>query len=138
MKNIFLYLLLSTFAISSCHDKVTPEEEYTKDINEAKKWITGNWSLTNAVYQIPNTPLPNVKMIISGNKIKLLQDDKQIDNVDFEIVKTDNTLQLKTNARYRPDNWYLRNLDIQISINTMFLYIYNIADGPGYTFKRVK
>ncbi|GLU51455.1 hypothetical protein [Dyadobacter frigoris] len=138
MKNLLLYLLLMMAGISSCHDKVTPQGEYTTNVSEAKKWINGTWKLTAAMYQVPNKTIPNVQMVISGNQITLLQDGKQIDNVDFEIVKTDNTLQLKTNAQPGPDNWYLRNLDLQISTSSMFLYIYNLADGPGYTFKKIK
>lgn len=136
MKNLLLYLLLLIISISSCHEKVTPEGEYTTNFKEAKKWITGTWKLTDAVYQKAYQTLPNVQMVISGNKITLLQDGKQIDKVDFEIVKTENTLQLKTNVQPRSDNGYLRNLDLQISANTMFLYM-NLADGPGYTFKRM-
>ena len=138
MKNILLYLLFLTISLGSCRDKSTPDGEYTTNIREAQKWVVGTWKLTNAVYQIPNTTIPNVNMTISGNKIRLLQDGKQIDNVDFEVIQTDHTLQLKTNAQRRQDNAYLHNLDIKISNNKMLLYIYNIADGPEYTFERVK
>ncbi len=138
MKNLLLYLLILTITVSSCRDKTLPDGEYTTNLRQAQKWVIGTWKLTNAVYQVPNMTIPNVKMTISGNKISLLQDGKQIDNVDFEIIKTDHTLQLKTNAQPRQDNAYLRNLDIQIANNKMFLYMYNIADGPEYTFERIK
>lgn len=138
MKNVLLYVLLLMIGISSCRDKVTPDGEYATNVKEAQKWIFGTWKLTKVEVQIPDPTVPNVQMIISENKISLLQDGKQIDNVDFEIIKTDNSLQLKTNAQPRQDNVYLRNLDIQLSNSKMFLYIYNVADGPGYTFKKVK
>lgn len=139
MKNICLLLMLLMLATSGCHDEeTTPDGEFTTNPEQAQKLFTGIWKLTAVKVMLPDPPVPNVQMIFSGNKMTLLQDWKQIDNVYFEIVKTDNTLQLQTNAKSGIENGYLRDLDIKISANIMFLYMYNMADAPEYTFQKVK
>lgn len=138
MKNLFLYLLTLTLAISSCHDQGLPDGEYTTNLRQANKLFQGTWKLTKIMAQIPNPPVPNVRIIVSGNQITLFKDSKQIDKVDYAIIKTDDYLQLKTNAKPELDNWYIRNGIIKISNNKIFLDTGMAYDAPGYTFEKVK
>lgn len=138
MKNLLFYLLILTLAISGCHDKVLPDGEYTTNLRQANKLFPGTWKLTKVQAQMPNPPVPNVQIIVSGNQITLLKDGKQIDKVDYVIIKTDDYLQLKTNAKPESDNWYLRNPAIKISNNEIFLDTGMAYDAPGFTFEKLK
>lgn len=138
MKNICLLLIL-LLAASGCRDEEkTLDGEFTTNLKEAQKLFTGTWKLIQVKAMIPNPPIPNVQMVISGNQITLLQDDKQTDKVEYDIVKNDDFLILITNALPRSDNWYLRNPVIKISSNQLFLDTGMAMDLPGYTFEKIK
>jgi len=145
MKNmtINLLLLLMLGAISSCKDKVSPavasvNENYTSDLGKAKKWIVGSWKLVAVSVMVPNPAVPNVQLVVNNNQITVIEDGKQIDNVSYEIEKTASSMQLKTNAEPRTDNWYVRNPVLQISENKMYLDLGRAADLPAFDFERVK
>jgi hypothetical protein len=148
MKNIILKLLiLVAFGITSCNktDKVDleldpkddPLKEYTQDLQQAKMWLPGKWKLLKVYAMILNSPVPNVELVIDENQIRVMQDGIQIDKVDYEIVKTDHGLLIKTNAQPRADNWYVRNPGLFINKNRMYLDLGRALDGPAYEFNKV-
>jgi hypothetical protein len=148
MKNIILKLLiLVAFGITSCNktDKVDleldpkddPLKEYTQDLQQAKIWLPGKWKLLKVYAMILNPPVPNVELVIDENQIRVMQDGIQIDKVDYEIVKTDHGLLIKTNAQPRADNWYVRNPGLFINKNRMYLDLGRALDGPAYEFNKV-
>jgi hypothetical protein len=148
MKNIILsLLLLIAFGVTSCNktDKVDleldpkddPLKEYTQDLQQAKMWLPGKWKLLKVYAMILNSPVPNVELVIDENQIRVMQDGIQIDKVDYEIVKTDHGLLIKTNAQPRADNWYVRNPGLFINKNRMYLDLGRALDGPAYEFNKV-
>ncbi len=83
--------------------------------------------------------LPDVKLIIDkNNQITVIENEKQIDKVDYELIKGQYDMLLKTNAEPRSDNWYVRNPSVRISSSEIFLDVGMAYDGPGYKFKRVR
>ncbi|GAB3790528.1 hypothetical protein GCM10028818_60820 [Spirosoma horti] len=131
MKPTFVYLLLSIL-LFNCHNSVSP----TDSLGQANQWINGKWKLTAVSTMIPNPTVPNVQLLIGGNQIILIQDGKQTDQVNFEIIKTVYDLQLRTSAQPRADNWYIRNPALRLSKNQMFLDAGMANDGPGFNFER--
>ena len=127
-------LLLFLTVFTSCNDPVS----LTDNLNQAKKWVNGKWNLTAVSAMVLNPVVPNVQLVVGNNQIIVIQDGKQTDQVNFDIVKTAYTLQLKTNAQPRADNWYVRDPALQISKNRMLLDAGMAIDGPGFTFERVE
>lgn len=142
MKNIGLLILLA-FGIISCQKTAQvdptlyPLKEYTLDLQQAKMWLPGKWKLTKKSSMILNTTLPNVELVIDENQISVIQDGIQIDKVDFEVVKVDYNLLIKTNAQPREDNWYVRNPGLYINQNRMYLDLGRAQDLPAYEFSKV-
>ncbi|MBD2756686.1 hypothetical protein [Spirosoma validum] len=148
MKNLALSLiLLVTWGITGCNKTVRVEPEldpkddplkvYTQDLQQAKMWLPGRWKLLKVYAMIPNPPVPNVELVIDENHISLMQDGIQTDKVDFEIIKTDHGLWIRTNAQPREDNWYIRNPGLYLNQNRMYFDLGRATDGPAYEFNRV-
>ncbi|MVM35302.1 hypothetical protein GO755_35095 [Spirosoma sp. HMF4905] len=147
MKNSVLsLLLLVAFGITSCKKtaqvnpeldpKDDPKKVYTLDLQQAKLWLPGKWKLVKVYASISNPPVPIVELVINENQISLIQDGIQTDKVDFDIVKTDYGLLIKTNAQPRADNWYVRNPGLYINKNRMFFDLGMAVDGPAYEFTK--
>jgi hypothetical protein len=148
MKNIVLcFWLLIVLGITSCKrsDKVAadidsngdPLKEYTLDLQQAKMWLPGKWKLIKVSAMIPNPPVPNIELIAGENQIIVMQDGIKIDQVDYEVIRTDYSLLIKTNAAPKADNWYVRNPSLYINKNRMYLDLGRAQDMPGYEFKKV-
>jgi hypothetical protein len=148
MKNLVLsLLLLVAFGITSgtktaqvdpeLDPKDDPLKEYTQDLQQATIWLPGKWKLIKVYSMLLNPTVPMVELVIDENQIRVIQDGIQIDNVDYEIVKTSSSLQIKTNAQPREDNWYVRNPGLYINQNRMYFDLGRAQDGPAYEFKKV-
>jgi len=145
MKNttFTLLFLIILGTISSCKEKIAPSGaivngNYTENLRTAKKWINGKWNLVAVVASVPNPHVPNVQLIVNNRQITVIEDGKQIDKVNYEIIQTLYAFQLKTTAKPRSDNWYVRNPALQISENKMFLDLGSASDFPAFTFERIK
>lgn len=134
MRYIISTLLLVALGTTSCSEAVSP----TTNLNQAKKWFNGKWNLVAVSTMVLNPAVPDVQLVVSGAQVAVIQDGKQIDKVNFEIVETAYNLQLKTDAQPREDNWYVRNPTLKISKNRMLLDAGMAADGPGFTFERLE
>ncbi len=89
-------------------------------------------------FQQYNPPIPNVQLLVNNNRITVIQNGKQIDQVNFEIIKMPGYLQLKTKAQPRADNWYVRDPSLQVSRNRLFLDTGVATDLPAFSFERIK
>ncbi|GAB2550455.1 hypothetical protein [Spirosoma aerophilum] len=138
------FSLLILVLLAGCHPSVTPEESetadytYTEDLSRLKHGLNGKWTLIDVTAMIPNPAIPNVQLVVANNRITVIQDEKQIDQVSFEIIKTQNYLYLKTTAQPGKDNWYVRNPGLRVSSNRLFLDTGMATDLPGYMFKRIE
>ncbi|GAB3696139.1 hypothetical protein GCM10027592_18870 [Spirosoma flavus] len=148
MKRIVVsLLLLVTLGFTSCtktaeietesDTKNDPLKEYTQDSQQAKLWLPGTWKLVKVYAMIPDPVVPPVELIFEANQISVVENGKQIDRVDFEVVKLDNGLLIKTNAQPKEDNWYVRNPGLYMNQNRMYLDLGRAMDGPAYEFKKV-
>jgi hypothetical protein len=145
MKHLLVGLLmLVTAGNISCDkaDQVDPElnplKEHTKDLAQANTFLVGTWKLTKVYAQVPNLPVPNVKLVIDQHQIKLIRDDTQTDKVDFNLTKTDSSLLLQTNAQPQEDNWYVRSSSLYINRKRMLLDAGMAQDLPAYIFDKVE
>ncbi len=147
MKNIVLCLwVLMAFGITSCHKTAEvdpiidsegdPLKEHTQNPQQARMWLAGKWKLIKVSVMTPNPTVPNVELIIDETQISLVQDGVQSDKVDYEIVKTDYGLLIKTNAQPRADNWYIRNPGLYLNQNRMYLDLGRAQDLPAYEFSK--
>lgn len=148
MKNIILSLwLLVALGIAGCTKTAevdptldpqdNPLKEHTQYLQQATMWLPGKWKLVKVSAMILNPTVPNVELVIDSNQISVIQDGIQTDKVDYEIIKTDYGLLLKTNAQPRENNWYVRNPGLYINRKRMFLDLGVAVDGPGYEFNKV-
>jgi hypothetical protein len=131
-------LILLAFVVISCDKAVLPEEyDPNTEVSQAREWIDGKWKLTAVFAMIPNPPVPNVQLVISNNKISVIEDGQQIDQVEFELVQTLYSLQLKTTTQPKETNFYVGNSTLKISKDKLFLDRGMPVDLPGYEFLRV-
>ena len=142
--SVLILIVLFALGLLSCHkaaqvDPVAyPLKEYTLDLQQAKRWIPGKWKLIKVAAMIPNHTVPNVELIIDENRISLIQDGMQTDQVDYTLVKTAYGLLLKTNAQPRADNWYVRDPSLLINQNRMYFDLGRAQDLPAYEFSKVQ
>lgn len=139
MKNSVLGLFVCVaFSLAGCQKGVDPLEEHTQDVQQAKKWLPGRWKLIEVSVQTSTNPgVPNVNLVIDENQIRLIQNGRQTDEVDYEIVSVSNGLKINTNAQPRSDNWYIRNPSLYINKKRMFFDLGRAMDGPGFEFVKV-
>ena len=145
MRLFLLNLSIILLTVSaSCRHSIAPEQNdtadynYTDDLNQAQTWFNGQWKLIAVSAMIPNPPVPNVQLVVTSNQITLVRDGKPIDQGHFEIIKTQNYIQLKTTVHPREDNWYIHDSGLRVSRNQLFLDTGMALDLPGYSFERVK
>ena len=134
-------VLLSILLCTGCTNSISPSEDYTTNLEQAKKWFTGKWQLTKASSQTinPNPSIPDVQLIIVGSsQVAVIENGQEMDRVNFQIVETPYNLQLITNAQPRSNNWYVRNPALRISSNKLFLDTGMAVDLPNFEFERVK
>ncbi|MGA0555344.1 hypothetical protein ACO2Q8_01750 [Larkinella sp. VNQ87] len=139
LKSLLLWLLI---IVAGCHHAMTPEQDnpgdltYTDDLSQAQQWFNGRWELIAVTSMIPNPPVPKVQLVVGNNQITVIQEGKQTDQVNFEMIKIATFFQIETNAQPREDNWYIRNPGLQISSNRLFLNTGG-SDPSTFRFRRI-
>ena len=132
-------LLLSILLFTGCTKSISPSEDYTTNLEQARKWFTGNWKLTRISSQNLNPSIPDVQLIVvSSSQVAVIENGQEIDRVDFEIVEVPLNLQLRVNSQPRSSNQYVRSSSLRISKDKLFLDRGIAVDLPGFEFERVK
>lgn len=113
--------------------------DYTKDADQARKWIVGDWKLVRVTTMIPNPTVDNVVLKFSDTgQISISKDDKLKATHTYQIADVQGNLILKTDAEPTGENWYVRNPMVRICSSELFLDGGIAYDGPGYTFQRIR
>ena len=141
MKNISWCLGLLSL-LSSCSKEIKLptcdlNTNYVKDASLAQKWLVGEWKLVGVTTMLPNPPVENVRLrFTKQGEVAIIRDGKLTDTNRYAIVANPYGLTLKTDAKARVDNWYVRNPALRLCSEKMFLDGGIASDGPGFTFQR--